>query len=109
MKKLIMKMKQKRGKESAFTLIEMAVVLFIIGLLMLLVLPNLNSQRQKAADTQSDAMVSMIQTQVNLYENDTDDTSVSYSDLVSGRYLTDKQAAKAQSLGITINGDNVTK
>ncbi|MFT8526906.1 MAG: prepilin-type N-terminal cleavage/methylation domain-containing protein, partial [Oenococcus sp.] len=62
MKKLIMKMKQKRGKESGFTLIEMAVVLFIIGRLMLLVLPHLYSQRPKAADKQSDAMVSLSQT-----------------------------------------------
>ncbi|MBA1307602.1 prepilin-type N-terminal cleavage/methylation domain-containing protein, partial [Pseudomonas stutzeri] len=36
---------------SGFTLIESAIVLFIISLLMLLILPNLNTQRQKAVET----------------------------------------------------------
>ncbi|KGO31609.1 competence type IV pilus major pilin ComGC [Oenococcus alcoholitolerans] len=103
MKKILSK------RKPGFTLIEMAIVLFIISLLMMLVLPNLNSQRQKAASTQSDAMVSTIQTQVNLYENDTDDSDVTYADLVSNKYLTDKQAKKAQDIGIKISGTDVSK
>ncbi|MDN6900844.1 prepilin-type N-terminal cleavage/methylation domain-containing protein [Oenococcus sicerae] len=98
-----------KHKKTAFTLIEMAVVLFIISLLMLLILPNLNNQRKKAAATQSDAMVSVVQTQVSLYENETDDNDVTYADLVSDKYLTDKQAKKAQELGIKISGTNVSK
>lgn len=37
-----------KRKHPGFTLIETAIVLFIISLLMLLILPNLNTQRKKS-------------------------------------------------------------
>ncbi|AZZ61507.1 competence protein ComGC [Oenococcus sp. UCMA 16435] len=109
MKKIKNRLKQLKRRKQSFTLIEMAIVLFIISLLMLLILPNLNSQRKKAENTQAEAMVSVVQTQVDLYENDNDDENVSYSDLLSKKYLTEKQIKKAQEFGIKINGSNVSK
>ncbi|OIK85674.1 competence protein ComGC, partial [Oenococcus oeni] len=76
MKKIRNVFKRIKNKKQSFTLIEMAIVLFIISLLMLLILPNLNNQRKKAENTQAEAMVSVIQTQVDLYENDNDDKNV---------------------------------
>ncbi|CAK8053506.1 Competence protein ComGC (ComGC) [Eupransor demetentiae] len=52
----------KKTKKRGFTLIEAAVVLFIIGLLMLLILPNLNNQRKNASKTHAKAMVATVQT-----------------------------------------------
>ena len=109
MKKIKIRLKQLKSRKQSFTLIEMAIVLFIISLLMLLILPNLNNQRKKAENTQAEAMVSVVQTQVDLYENDNDDENVSYSDLLSKKYLTEKQIKKAQEFGIKINGSNVSK
>ena len=96
-------------KKSSFTLIEMAIVLFIIALLMLLFLPNLGSQKQKAEEKQADAMVKVVQTQVDLYSIDNDTNSVSYGDLSSQGYLTQEQVEKAQKIGIGISGTNVSK
>ncbi|OIK62191.1 competence protein ComGC, partial [Oenococcus oeni] len=79
MKKIRNVFKRIKNKKQSFTLIEIAIVLFIISLLMLLILPNLNNQRKKAENTQAEAMVSVIQTQVDLYENDNDDKNVTYS------------------------------
>ncbi|MDD9138611.1 prepilin-type N-terminal cleavage/methylation domain-containing protein [Fructobacillus sp. CRL 2054] len=98
---------RKKGR-SAFTLIEATVVLFIIALLLLLILPNLNRQRERAEATHREAMVGRVQTQVDLYLNDhPDQKSVSYEDLRRGDYLTKQQLEKAQKLKIVINGHDV--
>ena len=52
-------------KREAFTLLEMSIVLFIISLLILIVLPNLTAQRKSAKRIHRDAMVSVVQTQVD--------------------------------------------
>ena len=57
-------------KREAFTLLEMSIVLFIISLLILIVLPNLTAQRKSAKRIHRDAMVSVVQTQVDEYAND---------------------------------------
>ncbi|WP_257612311.1 type II secretion system F family protein, partial [Oenococcus oeni] len=44
----------------SFAIVGIGIVLFIISLLMLLILPNLNNQRKKAENTQAEAMVSVI-------------------------------------------------
>nr|WP_091501901.1 competence protein ComGC [Fructobacillus durionis] len=97
-----------KGERSAFTLIEATVVLFIIALLLLLILPNLNRQRERAEATHRQAMVGRVQTQVDLYLNDhPDQKSVSFSDLRKGDYLTKEQMEKAQKLKIVIKGHDV--
>lgn len=101
--------KKKSKRLKAFTLIESAIVLFIISLLMLLILPNLNQQRKSAEEKHAEAMVSTIQTQVELYHNETDADSVSFGDLQGAGYLTQKQVDKAQKLGISINGLQANK
>ena len=106
-KKIKTNKKSKRFK--AFTLIEAAIVLFIISLLMLLILPNLNQQRKIAEEKHAEAMVSTIQTQVELYHNETDADNVSLNDLLGAGYLTQKQVDKAEKLGISINGLEATK
>ncbi|AWV37351.1 competence protein ComGC [Leuconostoc mesenteroides] len=92
-----------KKSKKAFTLIEAAIVLFIISLLMLLILPNLNAQRKHAVENHVTAMVSTVQTQIDLYQNDhPNQDNVTLAALKSENYLTEKQFQKAQDLKITI-------
>ena len=73
---------------------------------MLLILPNLNTQRKKAVATHSTAMVSTVQSQIDLCINDHPDMrAVSYADLVTNGYLSTRQMQKAKELKITINNN----
>ena len=62
-------MKILKKKQSGFTLLEMSIVLFIISLLVLIMLPNLSQQRKHANSIHGKAMTSVIQTQIDAYEN----------------------------------------
>lgn len=89
----------------AFTLLEMAIVLFIISLLVLIVLPNLSTQREHATKIHENAMTNVVQTQLDLYENDTGQRAQSIDQLVENQYLTAAQAQKATSEHIkVVNG-----
>ena len=102
-------MKWLKHQQQGFTLLEMSIVLFIIILLILIVLPNLTSQRQHARKVHRDAMGTVVQTQVDEYVNDHDTNHVSFRDLEGAHYLTGAQVRKARSQGIKIvNGRVVT-
>lgn len=95
-------------KQPAFTLLEMSIVLFIISLLILIILPNLAQQRQNANRIHRDAMVSVVQTQVDAYENETGASNVSLEQLRRHDYLTAAQVQRAKKEKITIvNGKAV--
>ena len=57
-----MKMKTKK---KGFTLIELLVCLFIIGLMMLLIIPNIAKQRETAQKQSDEAIVKVIETNHN--------------------------------------------
>ena len=59
-----MKMKTKK---KGFTLIELLVCLFIIGLMMLLIIPNIAKQRETAQNQSDEAIVKVIETQQQAY------------------------------------------
>ncbi len=87
---------KKRRRKKAFTLIEMAVVLFIISLLVLLIVPNLSSQRTHADKVNTDALQTELNSQAQLYADDRNVAveTVSVKMLEDDNYLTAKQAAK---------------
>lgn len=93
-------MKRQRG----FTLLEMSIVLFIISLLILIMLPNLAAQRKHATGTHRQAMTAVVQTQIDLYKNDTGENVVDYGRLQRNDYLTASQVAKARKQHIVIVG-----
>lgn len=66
----------KHTKRRGFTLIEVVTTIFIIGLLILLVLPNVNNVRKFAEQKQQTALVQTIQTQVDLYLSENPDRSL---------------------------------
>ena len=97
----------KKQKRHAFTLLEMAIVLFIISLLVLIILPNLSTQREHATKIHENAMTNVVQTQLDLYENDTGQKAQSIDQLVENQYLTSAQAQKAASEHIkVVNGNS---
>ena len=59
-----MKMKTKK---KGFTLIELLVCLFIIGLMMLLIIPNIAQQRKTAQEKSDEAIVNVVKTQRQSY------------------------------------------
>ena len=58
-------MKKLLKKKKAFTLIELLICLFIIGLMMLLIIPNIANQ--KAQEKSDAAIVKVIENQQELY------------------------------------------
>lgn len=102
-------MKKVKCKQHAFTLLEMSIVLFIISLLILIVLPNLTHQRQHAKRVHQDAMVTVIQTQVDEYANEHGTSRVSLTELKNTHYLTTAQFNKAKEQHLTIVNGKVTK
>src|SRR5690625_2569885 len=57
-------------KEEAFTFIEMLIVLAIISVLIILIVPNLTGKSREVNDKGCDALVKVVQTQVNAYHLD---------------------------------------
>jgi competence protein ComGC len=89
-------------KRSGFTLLEMSIVLFIISLLVLIMLPNLSQQRKHANNIHGKAMVSVIQTQVDAYENEFGTANVTLEELKNNNYLTASQVQRARQEKISI-------
>ena len=96
-------------RRSGFTLIEMSIVLFIISILIIIVIPNLAKQRQNANRIHQKAMINVIQTQADLYENETGTTATSIQELYQKHYLTIAQVKSAQHNKIIVNHGRVAK
>ncbi|HIW71990.1 MAG TPA: prepilin-type N-terminal cleavage/methylation domain-containing protein [Candidatus Levilactobacillus faecigallinarum] len=91
------------SKRRGFTLIEMTIVLFIISLLVLIILPNLNGQRHRARGIHQAAMTTVVRGQATAYLDDHESAeSVTYQDLLRGHYLTEQQVDQAKSEHISL-------
>lgn len=99
-------MMKKQKSKNGFTLIEMAVVLFIISLLILIVMPNITTQRDRASSINRDALQTEINTQASLYADDVGKKidQVTLNQLLEAKYLTEKQVKTANKYGIKPGG-----
>lgn len=98
-------MKKLNKRLKGFTLIEMAIVLFIISLLILIIIPNINHQRKNAVTVNSDAMRTELRTQAQLYLSEhpnIDASTLTNNMLVTDHYLTNQQAKKLTDQKITV-------
>ena len=85
-------MKKLLKKKKGFTLIELLICLFIIGLMMLLIIPNIANQRKEAQKTSNAAIVKVIENQKELYKLDNKtDTEPTMQQLKDGKYITQEQ------------------
>ena len=84
-----MKMKTKK---KGFTLIELLVCLFIIGLMMLLIIPNIAQQRKTAQEKADEAIVNVVKTQQQSYmlQNNTKEVPT-VEELRNKKYIDQKQ------------------
>ena len=104
---LLMKrlLKKSTASRQGFTLIEMVIVLAIISLLMLIVVPNLNDQRNRAATRQKEALTEVVQNQAEMYANDTGATLTGgpemLDELFENGYINEGQRKQAASQGIS--------
>ncbi|MDQ0337685.1 prepilin-type N-terminal cleavage/methylation domain-containing protein [Caldalkalibacillus uzonensis] len=76
-----------RHKEGGFTLIEMLIVLFIIGALLLVIIPNLTDSGVQAQQKACDANKQMIEAQAETYYLENNHQYPSVNDLVQSNYL----------------------
>ena len=96
-----MKIKYNMSKYAAFTLVEMLIVLLVIAVLVMLFVPSLSNQRTSINKKGDEAFEQVVTTQAELYLlNETE--PLSYVNLVSKKYLTQKQADKAQKIPINL-------
>lgn len=85
----------KKKKVSGFTLLEMLVVLLIIGVLILLFVPNLTKHRETINKTEKESITKVVETQWELYrlENPSASETVDVDVLLDKQYIDDKQYA----------------
>ena len=85
-------MKKLLKKKKGFTLIELLICLFIIGLMMLLIIPNIAKQREKAQEKSDAAIVKVIENQQELYQLDKNvKEKPDVSTLKNNGYITQEQ------------------
>lgn len=78
---------------SGFTLIEMILVLFVVGLLMLLIIPNMAAQKDKIQTDGDAALEKTVETQIELYKTIEGVPTATVNDL-GAEYLTSEQKAR---------------
>ncbi|EXJ22777.1 Late competence protein ComGC [Alkalibacterium sp. AK22] len=89
-------LKKRLRQDKGFTLIEMTLVLFIISALLLLFIPNLTGRQDKADNTSTQAMETVLQSQVELYRMDVGSHPESFESMKQGNYLTSSQVERAK-------------
>lgn len=91
MRKIIKKLKN----ESGFTLLEMSIVIMIIAALLLLIIPNVSTVNETTDKTTSKAVVSTVETQIELYKMENPSTELSGDALLeklkNEKWITEKQ------------------
>lgn len=104
LKKRLKIVKQSDG----FTLIEMILVIFVISILLMLVIPNVVEQKEKIDKQGTEALVTVIETQIELYLLEHGPkTEVTFEKLKNENYLKEKQIQNAKQKGLTLEGNQV--
>ncbi len=91
-------------KQSGFTLIEMLIVMSIITVLLLLIVPNVLGKGEKINETGCQALVAVVQAQVNAYELDKGFFPESLEQLETVGFINEDQlSCKEQNLNYSKN------
>ncbi|MFS0861539.1 competence type IV pilus major pilin ComGC [Fredinandcohnia sp. 179-A 10B2 NHS] len=73
--------------QKGFTLIEMLIVLLVISILLLVTVPNVTKHNSMINEKGCEALIKMVQAQVQAYEIDKNKEPVSISELQTEKYL----------------------
>ncbi|RLL48088.1 prepilin-type N-terminal cleavage/methylation domain-containing protein [Oceanobacillus piezotolerans] len=79
------------SNNKGFTLIEMLIVLMIITVLIILIVPNLSGRTADVNEKGCDALVSLVQAQVETFYIENDDYPSSLDELVNNSYIKEEQ------------------
>ena len=90
--------------QSGFTILEMMIVLSIVALLFLLTLPNIQQKEAIIEEKGCEALTSVVDAQILLYEIDTLQTPTSVDQLISTGYLKESQKRCPDGRSIVIRG-----
>lgn len=79
------------NNQKGFTLIEMLIVLLIISVLIILIVPNLSGKTKDVNTKGCDALVAVVQAQVESYALDNGSFPQNLQTLVTDEYITEQQ------------------
>lgn len=88
--------KKQQIKYDGFTLLEMLVVLLIISVLILLFVTNLSKHKEGVDKKGNEAIVKIIETQIDLYAMEKNQTPT-VDQLLQEKYITQEQYDKYQN------------
>lgn len=95
--------------KKAFTLVESLFVLAIMMIILMVVIPNVTSKNDVVKDKGCDALLSVVNSQIILYELETGTLPTSIDDLIDGtnKYLKENQRTcpNGKTIGIS-NGES---
>lgn len=77
--------------QKGFTLIEMLIVLLIVSILMILIIPNLGNKSKDVQNKGCEALVSVVQTQVDAFYLEHYKYPTTLQELVRENYIRDNQ------------------
>ncbi|MCG3418714.1 MULTISPECIES: competence type IV pilus major pilin ComGC [Oceanobacillus] len=94
--------------ERGFTLIEMLIVLMIISVLILLFIPSLSGKSEEVNSTGCEALVALVQAQVDAYYLNEREYPATLAILVEGDYITTEQTTCSNNLSLGYSDGKVT-
>ena len=83
------------NRRGGFTLIEILIVLVVVGLLMVLIFPNITNQQAKIDEKAKENLTEIVENQIKTYELAEGSSPTSTDDLINGGYLSQKQVDQA--------------
>ncbi|MDM5156441.1 competence type IV pilus major pilin ComGC [Bacillus sp. DX1.1] len=93
------------NNEKGFTLLEMLLVMVVISVLLLLIIPNVVTQRSSVQGKGCEAYVKSVEAQVQSYQLQNNKVPT-VDDLVKEKYITSKTCPKGEE--ITISSEDGT-
>lgn len=95
------------NNNKGFTLIEMLIVLMIISVLIILIVPNLSGRSADVNEQGCEALVSLVQTQVDAFYIEKHKYPNDLDELVTEGYIKSEQKTCSNNQSITLDGNTV--
>jgi competence protein ComGC len=95
-------------KNKGFTLIEMLVVLMVISVLIILIVPNLNTNSENINEKGCDALTALVQAQIDAYYIDHGKYPSTLGTLVSENYINENQQKCPDGSNLEYDNGNVS-
>ncbi|GLO66564.1 MULTISPECIES: competence type IV pilus major pilin ComGC [Oceanobacillus] len=94
-------------KEAGFTLIEMLIVLMVISVLIILIIPNIGEKSGEVHSKGCEALISVVQAQVDTFLLETGQHPNSLDELVENDFITEDQLTCPNNNSLTYSNGKV--